>query len=223
MRVSKKLIFGIIGGLLALVLVVGAAVWALPIFKVKNFEVEGVHQLDAAQVQEAAGVPEGENLLRVDAHEAASGVANLDWADSVTVSRDLPSTLTISVTEHKPIAFVKRDDTTYLIDDKGEEFTSAEPPEGAVELTGDIDSGSSEAQDAVAAIAALSDDVRHQVATLEVTDSYSLQFTTKDDRRIFWGASDKNNDDKARAFATVLKMEGREWNISNPELVTTRG
>jgi len=110
-----------------------------------------------------------------------------------------------------------------LIDDKGEEFTSAEPPEGAVELTGDIDSGSTEAQDAVAAIAALSDDVRHQVATLEVTDSYSLQFTMKDDRRIFWGASDKNNDDKARAFATVLKMEGREWNISNPELVTTRG
>ena len=68
MRVSKKVFFGIIGGLFALVLVVGGVVWAVPIFTVKNFEVEGIHQLDAAQVREAAGVSEGENLLRVDAH-----------------------------------------------------------------------------------------------------------------------------------------------------------
>ncbi|MBK4141970.1 FtsQ-type POTRA domain-containing protein [Corynebacterium macginleyi] len=222
MRVSKKVFFGIIGGLFSLVLVVGVVVWAVPIFTVKNFEVEGIHQLDAAQVREAAGVSEGENLLRVDAHEAARGVASLDWADSVTVSRDLPSTLNISVQEHRAVAFVKRDDTTYLIDDKGQEFISADPPEGAVELTGGIESGSTAAKDAVSAIAALSDEVRHQVATLEVTDSYSLQFITKDDRRIFWGVSDENNDDKARAFETVLKMGGQEWNISNPELVTTR-
>ena len=173
--------------------------------------------------EEASGVAKGENLLRVNAREAASGVAGLDWVDSVTVSRDFPSTLTINVSEHKAVAFVKRDNKPYLIDDKGEEFTSAEPPAGAVEVTGSVDSGSPQTQDAVRAIAALSDDVRNQVAKLEVAGEYSLTFTTKDDRRIFWGASDSNDEDKAHAFATVLKMEGREWNISNPELVTTRG
>ena len=133
------------------------------------------------------------------------------------------STLTINVEEHKAVAFVKRDNKPFLIDDKGEEFTSAEPPAGAVEVTGSVDSGSRQTQDAVRAIAALSDDLRNQVGTLDVADEYSLIFTTKDGRRVFWGASDSNDDDKARAFATVLKMEGREWNISNPELVTTRG
>lgn len=223
MRVSSKLIAGIVAAVVAVALIAGVVLWTVPILKVRNFQVEGLHQLEPAQVEEAAGVPEGENLLRVNAREAASGVAGLDWVDSATVSRDFPSTLTINVAEHKAVAFVKRDNKPILIDDKGEEFTSAEPPAGTVEVTGSVDSGSSQTQDAVRAIAALSDEVRNQVATLEVADQYSLTFTTKDGRRVFWGASDSNDEDKAHAFATVLKMEGREWNISNPELVTTRG
>jgi len=222
-RVSTKLIAGISAAVVVVALIIAVVVWTVPILKVRHFQVEGTYQLDAAQVEEAAGVPEGENLLRVDAGKAASGVAGLDWVDSVTVSRDFPSTLTINVEEHKAVAFVKRDNKPFLIDDKGEEFTSAEPLAGAVEVTGSVDSGSRQTQDAVRAIAALSDDVRNQVGTLDVADEYSLIFTTKDGRRVFWGASDSNDDDKARAFATVLKMEGREWNISNPELVTTRG
>ena len=223
MRVSAKLIAGVIAAIVAVALIAAAVMWTVPVLKVRNFQVEGVHQLDPTQVEEASGVAKGENLLRVNAREAASGVAGLDWVDSVTVSRDFPSTLTINVSEHKAVAFVKRDDKPFLIDDKGEEFTSAEPPAGAVEVTGSVDSGSPQTQDAVRAIAALSDDVRNQVAKLEVAGEYSLTFTTKDGRRVFWGASDSNDEDKAHAFATVLKMEGREWNISNPELVTTRG
>ena len=86
MRVSKKLIFGIIGGLLALVLVVGAAVWALPIFKVKNFEVEGVHQLDAAQVQEAAGVPEGGSLGLAKSIESSPFLKSAFWTSMPSAS-----------------------------------------------------------------------------------------------------------------------------------------
>ncbi|MCZ9295655.1 cell division protein FtsQ/DivIB [Corynebacterium yonathiae] len=223
MRVSSKFIAGVIAAVVAVAVIITAVVWTVPILKVRNFQVEGLHQLDPAQVEEASGVPEGENLLRVNTREAAAGVAGLDWVDSVTVSRDFPSTLTFNVSEHKAVAFVKRDNKPFLIDDKGEEFTSAEPPAGAVEVTGSVDSGSPQTQDAVRAIAVLSEDVRNQVAKLEVADEYSLTFTTKDGRRVFWGAGDSNNEDKAHAFETVLKMEGREWNISNPELVTTRG
>ena len=100
MRVSAKLIAGVIAAIVAVAVIAAAVMWTVPVLKVRNFHVEGVHQLDPAQVEEASGVPEGENLLRVNAREAASGVAGLDWVDSVTVSRDFPSTLTINVAEH---------------------------------------------------------------------------------------------------------------------------
>ncbi len=45
----------------------------------------------------------------------------------------------------------------------------------------------------------------------------------KDGRTVTWGANngDADNANKARAFASVLKMDGQNWNISNPELVTS--
>ena len=57
--------------------------------------------------------------------------------------------------------------------------------------------------------------------SLEVKSAYSMTFRLKDDRSVFWGASE-DNANKALAFETVLKMEGGQWNISNPELVTTK-
>ena len=48
-----------------------------------------------------------------------------------------------------------------------------------------------------------------------------MTFHLKDERTVFWGASE-DNANKALAFETILKMEGQNWNISNPELVTSK-
>ncbi|HCG2962747.1 TPA: FtsQ-type POTRA domain-containing protein [Corynebacterium striatum] len=215
---SKKSITAIVAGILAVLVLAAAAVWLFPVFKVSSFEVQGNSHVDAAQVEESSGVAVGENLVRVDARAAASGVAQLPWVKSATVSRAFPSTLYIEVIEHEAVAFREGN---LLIDAEGKEFTTDTPPEGAVEITGSAEPGSQEIRDAVDVLAALPQNLRAQVKSLEVKDAYSMTFHLKDERTVFWGASE-DNANKALAFETVLKMEGQNWNISNPELVTSK-
>lgn len=215
---TKKTIAVSLTGLVAVVVLAAVAVWMFPVFKVSSFEVHGISHVDAAQVEEASGVAKGENLVRVDARAAASGVARLPWVKSATVSRSFPSTLSVEVTEHEAVAFR---DKNKLIDAEGEEFAEDTPPEGAVEITGSAEPDSEEMSDAVEVVAALPQPLRAQVKSLEVKSAYSMTFRLKDDRSVFWGASE-DNANKALAFETVLKMEGGQWNISNPELVTTK-
>ena len=215
---SKRSITAVAAGIIAVLVLAAAAVWLFPVFKVSSFEVHGNSHVDAAQVEESSGVAVGENLVRVDARAAASGVAQLPWVKSATVSRAFPSTLYIEVTEHEAVAFREGN---LLIDAEGKEFTADTPPEGAVEITGSAEPGSQEIRDAVDVLAALPQNLRAQVKSLEVKNAYSMTFHLKDERTVFWGASE-DNANKALAFETVLKMEGQNWNISNPELVTSK-
>ena len=221
-RGSSKAIAAIVGAVAALAIVVAAALWVFPILRVTGFDVEGNSHLDRATVEEATGVPIGANLMRVDARAAASGVAQLPWVDTVTVSRSFPSSLKIELSEQSALAFKQEGDGTELINSAGEGFVHEAPPEGAVEVTGTVDVGTSEMAQVAEVIAAVPPELRAQVESLEAKDAYSLTFKMRDGRTVFWGASQGDNANKARAFAAVLKMDGQNWNISNPELVTSR-
>lgn len=218
---SKKAGALVVGAVLLVAVIAAAAVWLFPILTVKSFEVVGNDHVTAADVEQASGVPKGANLARLDAREAAQGVAEIPWVESATVSRAFPSTVHIEIVEHEAVAFVRDGDSTVLVDNHGKEFVEAEAPPEAVEVTGHTDSGSPEMQAAVDAVAALPAPIREQVSALEVKDRYSLTFRTKDNKTIFWGASEDNKN-KAIAFEDVLKLEGESWNISNPTLVTRR-
>lgn len=218
---SKKAGALAVGAVLIVAVIAAAAVWLFPILTVKSFEVVGNDHVAAEDVEQASGVSQGTNLARLDAREAAHGVAEIPWVESATVSRAFPSTVHIEIVEHEAVAFVRDGDSTVLVDNHGKEFVEAEAPPEAVEVTGHTDSGSPEMQAAVDAVAALPAPIREKVSALEVTDRYSLTFRTKDNKTIFWGASEDNKN-KAIAFEDVLKLEGESWNISNPSLVTRR-
>lgn len=218
---SKKTGALAVGVVLLVAVIAAAAVWLFPILTVKSFEVVGNDHVAAEDVEQASGVAKGSNLARLDAREAAQGVASLPWVESATVSRAFSSTVHIEITEHEAVAFVRNGGTTVLVDNHGKEFVEDEAPPEAVELTGSTDSGSPEMQAAVEAVAALPAPIREKVTTLEIADRYSLTFHTKDEKTIFWGASEDNKN-KAIAFEDVLKLEGESWNISNPSLVTRR-
>lgn len=218
---SKKAGALAVGAVLIVAVIAAAAVWLFPILTVKSFEVVGNDHVAAEDVEQASGVSKGTNLARLDAREAAHGVAEIPWVESATVSRAFPSTVHIEIVEHEAVAFVRDGDSTVLVDNHGKEFVEAEAPPEAVEITGHTVSGSPEMQAAVDAVAALPAPIREKVSALEVTDRYSLTFRTKDNKTIFWGASEDNKN-KAIAFEDVLKLEGESWNISNPSLVTRR-
>lgn len=216
---TKKLTAMIVGGLLALVLAAGALVWFVPVFKVNEVTVAGNERVEQARVEESIGVPAGANLVRVNARDAAAKVAEIPWVATATVSRQFPSTLHVDLTEREAVAFVETGDGPHLIDADGREFIIDTPPQGAVEITGDSEPAA--VAEAVDVLAALSAHSRGEVAALDIRDAVAMTLRLHDGRTVFWGANE-DNANKARAFEAVLQLEGQNWDITNPELVTTR-
>ncbi|MFH0410913.1 cell division protein FtsQ/DivIB [Corynebacterium sp. L4756] len=217
MKISAKLIAKIVGIIAAIAVVVGLVVYFVPVFRVTNVEVTGNSHVTPEQVEEAAGVPDGSNLLRINVHDTAANVASLPWVATATVGRSLPNTLVVELTEREVAAYVDAEDGPHLIDTNGREFIIDTPPEEAVEITGDWDSET--LSEPVDVIAAIPEELRTQIARIDVEERYVMSIHMEDGRTVMWGASE-DNENKARALETVLQMEGDNWNISNPSLVS---
>lgn len=217
MKISSKLIAKIVGIIVAIAMVLGLVVYFVPVFRVNTIEVTGNSRMTNEQIEEATGVPDGANLLRVNAHETAANVASLPWVATATVGRSLPNTLIVELTEREVAAYVNAEDGPHLIDTNGKEFIIDEPPAEAVEITGDWESETLSAP--VEVIASIPADIRAQIARLDVEEPYVMRVHMDDGRSIIWGANE-DNENKARALSTVLQMEGDNWNISNPSLVS---
>lgn len=217
MKISSKLIAKSIGIIIAVAVVLGLAVYFIPIFRVTTIEVTGNSRMSNEQIEEAAGVPDGANLLRINAHDTAANVASLPWVATATVGRSLPNSLVVELTEREVAAFVNAEDGPHLIDTNGREFIIDEPPAEAVEITGEWDSEN--LSDPVEVIASIPEELRAQIARLDVEEPYVMRVHMEDGRSIIWGANE-DNENKARALSAVLQMEGDNWNISNPSLVS---
>ena len=208
----KRRVALIVAAVVAVAVLAGVAVWALPVFTVRDIEVVGNTNVATEQVVDATGVGERQNLVRVDTTAAAGGVASLPWVRQATVSRHLPGTLKVSVVERT--AVLKSGDK--LIDEEGEEFSVDNPPEGILEAE-----GAAAAPEVAEAAAALDGETRGQMAKVSAASPEEITFHTKDGREIYWGSAEAAHD-KALATRTVLKREGQHWNVSNPQLVTVR-
>jgi len=80
-------------------------------FRVRNVEVRGNNYYTAEEVVQAAGIASGDNLLTLSRGEIAGNViAQLPYVKHVRVTRTLPDTVVITVTE---------DETTFAVADQG--------------------------------------------------------------------------------------------------------
>ena len=116
------------------------------------------------------------------------------------------------------MAWIDQGGEPHLINSEGKDFVVAQPPLGAVQLV-----GISEAQlpKAVEVASAITDPARPQVRELTSDGDHSFVLKLDGDRTVTWGASEDNHN-KALALETVLQLDGKTFNISNPELVTSR-
>lgn len=222
---GPRLSAGKILGIAVLVAVLAAAIWAVvyftPLLALKHVEVKGVTRLADDDVVAAAGVQTGIPLAQVNTHDAAAGVASLTWVKSATASRSWPSTLALSVEENVPVAFIQDSAGTHLIDAEGREFAVDPPPESAVELTGAAATDEAARKGAVVIAAHLSEPTRNAVESIEARGKYDFVLHLKEGRTVVWGASE-DNENKALAVDTVMQREGQEFNVTNPQQITSR-
>ncbi|MBF4546879.1 MULTISPECIES: cell division protein FtsQ/DivIB [Corynebacterium] len=208
----------IVAGCVALVLAVVAVLPFTPAMPVDDVNVEGAVNLPAEEVKSLSGVETGTPMGRVDVRRAAQDVAANPWVDSVTVKRNWPNAVDVTVVEHTPVAWIDQGGEPHLINSEGKDFVVAQPPVGAVQLV-----GISEEQlpKAVEVASAITDVARPQVRELTRDGDHSFVLKLDGDRTVTWGASEDNRN-KALALETVLQLDGKTFNISNPELVTSR-
>lgn len=111
-----------------------------PHFAVKEVRVRGMHRVSEASLR-ARAVGEagvlGANLFSVNLSEVRRALLAEPWLKSVTLRRELPTTLSVEVEEHVPAALMSLD-ALYLVDETGTAFKRAAPEEydGLPVLTG---------------------------------------------------------------------------------------
>lgn len=77
-----------------------------PLLSVQALEVDGAVNVAVRPVLERHGIAEGEPLIWTDVDGARAEISRDPWVESVTVERDWPVSVLVSVTERRPIAVV---------------------------------------------------------------------------------------------------------------------
>jgi cell division septal protein FtsQ len=97
---------------------------ASPRFAVREITVGPTDHVSAEEITDLAGVRPGDRLLAIDPDEVAARLTTHPWILSARVRRDLPSTLTIDVTERRAVASALLG-ALYLLDENGRPFKHA--------------------------------------------------------------------------------------------------
>lgn len=109
--------FALIYRLMIFVVICGAIAAALAMFfKVDRVEVSGNSHYSEEEIVEASGVTIGENLFFLNKYDAAARITqSLSYAESAEISRRLPSTLCIRISECERALAVKQDNSLWLL------------------------------------------------------------------------------------------------------------
>ena len=99
------------------IIVIGLAFLAIrsPLFDLDHVRVTGARRESAAAVQAAARVHRGDPLMFIDTGAVARRIEQLPWVEEAVVHRDFPGTLTITITDYVPTAYVRRSDGSAVL------------------------------------------------------------------------------------------------------------
>lgn len=97
-------------------------------FSLKTINVSGATILSDSEVLVQAGIKPGDNILAINLSKAKNLLIAHPWIRNAAVSRQFPSTISISVIEEKAIAISVIDDgTEVLLNMKGQPFKRFDP------------------------------------------------------------------------------------------------
>lgn len=88
-------------------------------FVVENLMVEGREYTDSDAILAIANIQKGDPLFSFDTDAAQSMLEKLSWVEGAQVTRRLPDTIHIQITERAPFALWQNKGRLSLIDDKG--------------------------------------------------------------------------------------------------------
>ncbi|OZE76104.1 cell division protein FtsQ [Rhodococcus sp. 15-649-2-2] len=223
-RVKRSRRKAILIALAVVVVVVGSAalVYFTPLLSVRSVTVAGESSVSEQEILDLLDVPAGLPLVRVDTAAAAQRVATIPALATVRVQRKYPSTVQVTVEERTPVAFFDSPDGTHLLDSTGVDFAIAPPPPGVVRLvTENPVFGDAVTKDALAVLDTLPPLLRDQVGELRASTLSDISVLLLDGRTVVWGSKD-NSERKAAVAIALLSQPGQIFDVSSPDLPTTK-
>jgi cell division protein FtsQ len=212
----------IVGGALAVLILVGAAVaiYRSPLFSITRVEIVGTEHMSRADVVRLAAVPVDATLIRFPADQVVANIERDPRVESVAVSRVFPDAMRIRVVERTPIAVVDTGSATWLVDAKGFVIAAASgtatgsvstTPTAGLPLVRDVpgldlkagrQTTSEPLLNVVAVLSTISAELRSQVTGVSAPDIDSTTLYTTDKVEIVFGSAT----DAAKKDAIVLKI-----------------
>lgn len=211
---------------LVLVLAVGLGwlVYFSSFLSVKGVDVQGVQQLNADQIRDAAAVPEGDALATVDLDRIRTRVEALAPVRSADVSRQWPDQVLITVVERTPVAVVRIAGKMQGMDEEGVVFRSyAQAPPDLPRVETGASTSSEALREAALVVAALPADLATTVDHVEVATVDEIALELRDGRLVRWGSAD-DSDLKAEVLADLLaaRPDAETYDVSVPGTPTTK-
>ena len=202
-------------------------VFASPFMAASNVVVVGNHSLTSAQIAQAARVPIGRPLARLDLESVVSRIDAIPAVLSVVVSRSYPHTVRIAVVERVPVAAVRSPNGDWhLVDAGGVSFdTSAQVPAGMPVITGTaaIPGVGRALLEACAAVsAALPRSLRQAVTTVAAASPFAVTLHLSTGIAIRWGDA-RDSAFKAQVLTALMKHRASVYDVSVPDQPTTSG
>lgn len=214
--------------LAVVVTMAGGAVWAAwssPLLAVRSITVKGTSRLSPADILAAARVPLGRSLLRIDPGRIRARVAALAAVGAVTVDRDWPHRLVITVTERRAVAAVETGSGTQLVDAAGVAFaTTDQPPPGLLSLVLGAavpGAGDEDARAALAVWTALPRPLRSAVTSVTAPSPVDVTLHLTGQRTVVWGDQNQSQQKLAVLHALMLNR-ARVYDVSTPDVPTTK-
>lgn len=227
----RRRVVAVLAGLVVLAVLAGVGWLALysRVLDVRTIQVRGAGpgpgQVLPATVRRAAAVPTGGPLARLDTRAVAGRVLQLPGVADVAVSRHVPHTVRLVVTERVPVAVLSSSDgQRRLVDASGAVWAPAGAfPSGLpvlVDRNGTMDAATVTA--AVAVSTTLPGDLRSRVRELLAPSADQVALVLGDGRVVVWGdggAADR----KARVATALLgATRARYLDVSVPDAPVTR-
>ncbi|MER5766810.1 cell division protein FtsQ/DivIB [Streptomyces sp. NPDC001985] len=195
--------------------------------RVERVRPSGTEVLTHRQVTGAAGVPMGSPLISVDTDGIEDRLrARLPRIDSVEVSRSWPSTITLEVTERRPVLLLRKGGRFVEVDAGGFRFATVDKAPRGVPLL-ELNAGDAPSlrrfpaarltEEAVRVRAELPEKVAADARTIAVRsyDYFAVELTGG--RTVLWG-SPEDGEAKARALSALMKAapKARHFDVSAP-------
>jgi cell division protein FtsQ len=213
----------LLAAFLVLVLVVGGTWLVLfsDVLTVKRLDISGNRLLTRSEVVDAARVPQGEQLARVDLDAISARLRARAEVRSVVVSRKWPDAIQIEIVERVAVAVIEIGGQLRGLDAEGVVFDHyKKAPPGLPRISSTSQTDPDALREAATVVSALPRELSAMVDHIEVLTVDQITLVLRDQRIVLWGSSD-DSATKAEVLLKLLRQQAQVYDVSVPGQPTT--